>query len=89
MAQQDLEKFWKECEDQLQQYTTEFNTSMGLKGLKVEYKIIEKTPIGIIYFLLMHHNQLSVNRGDVLLISMHISQEIVNNIKELLQEIQQ
>ena len=67
---------------------TEFNYAIGSKGFKVEYKVVDKTLIGIIYFLITHYHQFSVNRGDVHLSSMHVPQEIVTNIKELLREIQ-
>ena len=88
MAQQDIENFWNMCEEQLKLYTTEFNNSMGSKGFKVKYKVVDKTPIGIIYFLTMNYHQFSLNWGDVLLSSMHVPQEIITNIKELLREIQ-
>ena len=61
---------------------------MGSKGFKVKYKILNKTPIGIIYSLIMNYCQFSLSRGDVLLSSMHVPQEIITNIKELLSEIQ-
>ena len=61
MAEQSIEKFWNMCEEQLKLYMTEFNNSMGSKGFKVEYKIVDKTPIGIIYFLIMNYHQFSVN----------------------------
>ena len=54
MAQQDIEFFWNLCEEQLKLYMKEFNDSMGSKGFKVEYKVIDKTPIGIIYGLTMN-----------------------------------
>ena len=62
---------------------------MSPNGFKVEYKIVDKTPIGIIYFLIMHYHEFSVHRGDVLLTSMYVPQEVVTNIKELLSEIQE
>ena len=49
MAQQSIENFWNIYEEQLKLYTKEFNKLMSPKGFKVEYKILEKTPIGIIY----------------------------------------
>ena len=44
MAQQSIENFWNICEEQLKLFTNEFNSSMGSKGFKVEYKILNKTP---------------------------------------------
>ena len=61
MAQQNIENFWNMCEDQLKYYTTLFNDHMGPNGFKVEYKVVDKTPIGIIYFLIMHYHEFSVN----------------------------
>ena len=61
---------------------------MGSKEFKVKYKILDKTPIGIIYCLTMNFHRLSLSRGDVLLSSMHVPQEIITNIKDLLSEIQ-
>ena len=82
MAEQNIENFWNMCEDQLKHYTTKFNDDMGPNGFKVEYKVIDKTPIGIIYFLIMHYHEFLVHQGDVLLTSMYIPQEVVTNIKE-------
>ena len=61
MAQQSIEKFWNICEEQLKLYTNEFNSTMGSKGFKVEYKILDKTPIGIIYSLVMNYHQFSLS----------------------------
>ena len=89
MVEQSIENFWNMCEHQLKQYTTKFKNDMGSKGFKVEYKVVDKTPIGIIYFLIMHYYEFSVHRGDVLLTSMYVPQEVVTNIKEFLSEIQE
>ena len=89
MAQQDIENFWNMFEEKLKLYTTEFNNSMGSQRFKVEHKVVDKTPIGIIYFLIMNYHQFSVNQGDVLLSSVHVPQEIITNIAELLREIQE
>ena len=62
---------------------------MGSKGFKVEYKVVDKTTIGIIYFLIMHYHEFSVHQGDVLLTSIYVPQEVVTNIKELLSKIQE
>ena len=48
------------CEEQLKQNMAEFNNSMGSKGFKVEYKVLDKTPIGIIYGLTMNYHQIFI-----------------------------
>ena len=75
------------CEDQLKQYITLFNNDMGSKGFKVEYRILDKMPTGVCYTLIMHYLEYTEHRGDVLLLSMYIPQEIVIFLKELLHEI--
>ena len=62
---------------------------MGPKGFKSQYKILDKTPIGVCYTLIMTYNQQTEHQADVLLISMHEPQEIVSNIRELLRAIQE
>ena len=89
MSEQYLNNFWNKCEDQLKHYTTLFNIDMGSKGFKVQYKILDKTPIGICYTLIMTYQQHTAHRADVLLISMHVPQEIVFSIRELLHVIQE
>ena len=89
MSEQYLHNFWNKCEDQLKHYTTLFNLDMGSKGFKAQYKILDKTPIGVCYTLIMTYNQQTEHRADVLLISMHVPQEIVSNIRELLCVIQE
>ena len=59
MAQQNIENFWNMCEDQLKHYTMQFNDDMGSKGFKVEYKIVDKMPIGVCYILIMHYHEYS------------------------------
>ena len=59
---------------------------MGPKGFMVEYKVVDKMPIGVIYILIMHYHEYSAHR-DVLLTSMYVPQEVVTNLKELLHEI--
>ena len=54
MAQENIENFWNMCEDQLKHCTTQFNDGMGPNGFKGDYKIVDKTPIGMIYILIMH-----------------------------------
>ena len=61
---------------------------MSSKGFNVQYKILDKTPIGVCYTLIMTYQEHTEHRVDVLLISMHIPQEIVSNIRELLRAIQ-
>ena len=77
------------CEDQLRHYMTLFNDDMGPKGFQVEYKIVDKMPIGVIYILIMHYKQYSAHRGYVLLTSMYVLQEVILSLKELLCEIQE
>ena len=56
---------------------------MSSKGFNVQYKFLDKTPIGVSYTLIMTYQEHTEHRADVLLISMHIPQEIVSNIREL------
>ena len=72
MSQQYLEIFWNKCEDQLKHYTTLFNNDMGSKGYKVEYKILDKMPIGVCYTLIKNYQENTENRADVLLLSLHV-----------------
>ena len=89
MSEQYLHNIWNKCEDQLKYYTTLFNLDMGSKRFKVQYKILDKTPIGICYTLIMTYQEHTAHRADVLLISMHVPQEIVSSIRELLHLIQE
>ena len=61
---------------------------MGSKGFKVEYKILDKTPIGVYYTLIMSYQEHTVHQADVL-ISMHVPEEIVLSLRELLRAIQE
>ena len=88
MSEQCLNAYLNKCEDQLKHYTTLFNIDMSPKGLNIQYKVLDKTPIGICYTLIMTYQEHTENRADVLLISMHIPQEIVSSIRELLHAIQ-
>ena len=45
---------------------------MGSKGFKVQYKILDKTPIGICYNLIMTYQEHTAHQADVLLISMDV-----------------
>ena len=49
MTEQDIQDFWQTCEDELKKYTEEFNNKMGVHGFKVEYKVLDKIPVGLIY----------------------------------------
>ena len=89
MSEQYLHNFWNKCEDQLKHYTTLFNLDMGSKGIQIQYKILDKTPIGVCYTLIITYHQQTEHRADVLLISMHVPQEIVSNTRELLHAIQE
>ena len=54
MSEQYLHNYWKKCENQLKHYTTLFfNIDMSSKGFNVQYKILDKTPIGVCYTLIM------------------------------------
>ena len=88
MSAQYLNAFWNKCEDQLKHYTTLFNIDISSKGLNVQYKILDKTPIGVCYTLIMTYQEHTEHRADVLLISMHIPLEIISSIRELLRAIQ-
>ena len=57
MFEQYLNNFWNKCKDQLKYYTTLFNIDMCSKGFKVQYKILDKTPIGLCYTLIMTYQQ--------------------------------
>ena len=89
MSEQHLNNFWTKCEDQLKYYTNLFNLDMHSKGFKVQYKVLDKTPIAVCYTLIMTYQQQSAQSADVLLSSMHVLREIVSSIRELLYVIQQ
>ena len=57
MSEQYLNAFWNKCEDQLKHYTTLFNLDMSSKGFNVQYKILDKTPIGVCYTLIMTYQE--------------------------------
>ena len=61
---------------------------MSSKGFNIQFKFLDKTPIGICYTLIMTYQEQVENRADVLLISMNTPQEIVSSIRELLRAIQ-
>ena len=88
MTEQDIQDFWTTCEEQLKKYTDKFNNKMGVHGFKVEYKVLDKIPVGLIYALIMKYQGSELHTGDVLLHSMHLPEEIITNIKTLLREIQ-
>ena len=84
MSEHTIEEFWITCEEQLQEYTNDFNITMGVHRFKLEYKVLDKTPVGIIYGLTMSYYEDRLNYGDCLLHSMYIPKEIITNIKTLL-----
>ena len=88
MSAQCLITFWNRCEDQLKHYTNLFNIDMSSKGFNVQYKVLDKSPLGICYTLIMTYQEHIEHRADVLLTSMHISHEIVFSIRQLLRAIQ-
>ena len=88
MTEQNIQDFWTTCEEQLKMYTDKFNNKMGVHGFKVEYRVLDKIPVGLIYALLMKYQGSELHTADVLLHSMHLPEEIITNIKTLLWEIQ-
>ena len=88
MSEQYLNAFWNKCEDQLKHYTTLFDIDISSKGFNVQYKILDKTPIGVCYTRIMTYQEHTEHQADALLISMHLPQEIVSSIRELLHAIQ-
>ena len=88
MTEQDIQDFWQMCEDELKKYTVEFNNKMGIHGFKVEYIVLDKIPVGLIYGLIMKYQDSELHWPDCLLRSMHIPGEIITNIKTLLRNIQ-
>ena len=44
MTDQNIQDFWKTCEEQLKEYTDNFNNKLGVHGFKVEYTVLDKTP---------------------------------------------
>ena len=88
MSEQHLNNFWIKCEDKLKYYTTLFNFDMRSKGFKVQYKILDKTPIAVCYTLIMTYQQQNAQCADILLSSMNVTQEIVSSIRQLLYAIQ-
>ena len=57
MAQQNIENICNMCKDQLKHYTTQLNDDMGPNRFKVEYKVVDKMPIGVIYILIIMNTQ--------------------------------
>ena len=88
MTEQDIQDFWTTCEEQLKKYTDKFNNKKGVHGFEVEYKVLDKIPVGLIYALIMKYQGSELHTGDVLLRSMLLPEEIITNIKTLLHEIQ-
>ena len=88
MSDRCLTTFWNICEDRLKHYTTLFNIDMSSKGFHIRFKVLDKSPIGICYILVMTYQEHTEYRADVILPSMHISHVIVFSIRELLHAIQ-
>ena len=88
MTEQNIQDFWKTCEDELKKYTDKFNSQMGVYGFKVEYIVLDKIPVRLIYGLLMKYQGSELHWPDCLLRSMNLPEEIITNIKTLLREIQ-
>ena len=88
MTEQNIQEFWKTCEEQLKEYTDKFNNKLGVHGFKVEYKVLDKIKVGLIYALIMKYQDSELHSGDVLIRSMHVAEEIITNIKTLLHDIQ-
>ena len=84
MTEQNIQAFWTTCEEQLKEYTDKFNNKLGVHGFKVEYKVLDKIPVGLIYALIMKYQDSELHIGDVLLHTMHVPEEIITNIKTLL-----
>ena len=76
------------CEEELKKYTAQFNNQMGIVGFQVEYKVLDKVSVGVIYGLTMTYKDLMLHHGDVLIHSMYVAEEIITNIKTLLHDIQ-
>ena len=89
MTSQNIVSFWDECESELKNYTQKFNDQMNSDGFNVKYVIVDKNPFGIGYGLEMTYKELNLQEADILVPSMNIPAEIVNNIKYLLRNIQQ
>ena len=88
MSDRCLTTFWNKCEDLLKHYTTLINIDMSSKGFNIQYKVLDKSPIGICYILVMTYQEHTEYRADVILPSTHISHEIILSIRELLHVIQ-
>ena len=88
MSDQCLFTFWKKCEDQVKHYTNLFNIDMSSKGFNIQYKVLDKSPLGICYTLILTYQDHIEHRADVLLTSQNISHEIVFSIRQLLRAIQ-
>ena len=88
MTEQNIEDFWATCEEQLKEYIDKFNNKIGVHRFKVEYKVLDKIPVGLIYALIMKYQGGELHTGDVLLHSMQVAEEIITNIKILLRDIQ-
>ena len=89
MTSETITDFWNECESELTTCTNKFNNQMGQFGFNVTFTVLDKPPIGLAYGLKMTYKELTLQEADVLLPSMNIPAEIINNIKYLLRNIQE
>ena len=88
MSDQCLITFWNKCEEHLKHYIRLFNIDMSSKGFHVQYKVLDRSPLGICYTLNMTYQEYSEDRADVLFPYMNISREIVFSLRQLLRAIQ-
>ena len=68
MAEENIETFWMTCEEDLKKYTAEFNNKIGVVGFHIEYKVLEKNSVGVIYGITMNYKDLMLDHGDVLFV---------------------
>ena len=61
---------------------------MSSKGFHAQYKVLDRSPLGICYTLNMTYQEYSEHRADVLFPYMNISREIVFSLRQLLRAIQ-
>ena len=89
MTSETITDFLNECESELTTCTNKFNNQMGQFGFNVTFTVLDKPPIGLAYGLKMTYKELTLQEADILLPSMNIPAEIINNIKYLLRNIQE
>ena len=64
MTEQNIEDFWVTCKEQLREYSDKFNNKLGVHGFKVESKVLDKIPVGLIYALIMKYQERELHTGD-------------------------